>query len=465
MPWLFLLATLVGAWLTYNAYRPTFTPPRRAVLSFFAGWLTTELALHHIAWQLVATVLFIWAGALRAWPGKLGLAVAVGSWIGLWWCYWRARVVEDVVEQALRDGLDADYRAAIRPAVAAQFAPAVDWKQIGLPFPMRHPEVERVRDLTYRRVGGLNLKLDVYRSRSGSADCPTLLQIHGGGWVMGSKNEQALPLMLHLASRGWVCVSVDYRLSPHATFPDHLVDIKHAMHWIREHGGEYGANPDFLVVTGGSAGGHLAALVALTANDPEYQPGFEAVDTSVQACVAFYGVYDFTDRHRLWHHDQLRALLERQVMKAAVHEAPDAYAKASPLSRVSADAPPFFVIHGDLDSLVPVEEARHFCAALRGATRQAVVYAEIPGAQHAFELFPSLRTTFVIHGVERFLASVYSGYLTAEESRNDRRPAPAPAVEAVASSEACLDTPPKEGGYSARTGNTPARITQPVPSE
>ncbi len=416
MPWVFLLATLVGAWLTYNAYRPTFAPARRAAFSFFAGWLTTELALHHIAWQALATLLFVWAGALRAWPGKLGLVVAIASWVGLWRCYWRAGAAEEVVDGALRDGLGHDYRDAILPEVSAKFAPAVDWKQIILPFPMRHPEVERRRDITYTRAAGLNLKLDIYRHRSHPTDCPTLLQVHGGGWVMGSKEQQGLPLMLHLAARGWVCVSVNYRLSPHATFPDHLVDLKHAVRWIREHGREYGADPDFLVVTGGSAGGHLAALLALTGNDPAYQPGFEAVDTAVQGCVAFYGVYDFTDRHRLWHHDALHELLERQVMKAAVHEAPQSYERASPMSCVSAAAPPCFVIHGELDTLVPVQEARRFCEALRGASQRPVVYAELPGAQHAFELFPSLRTLFVVHGVERFLAFLYSAYLKARRA-------------------------------------------------
>jgi acetyl esterase/lipase len=411
MPWLFLAVSLVGAWFTYNAYRPTYAPSRRAAVSFFAGWLTTELALHHIAWQVVMTCIFVRAGALHAWPGWLGFAVTLASWVGLWGCYQRAYEAEAVVERALRDGLGADYRAQILPELSATLAPAVDWRQIVLPFPMRHPEVEVHRNIQYTRVAGLNLKLDIYRHRAHPTECPTLLQIHGGGWVIGSKNEQGIPLMLHLAARGWVCVSVDYRLSPHATFPDHLIDLKRAVQWIREHGPEYGANPDFLVATGGSAGGHLAALVALTANEPEYQPGFESVDTSVRGCVAFYGVYDFTDRHHLWHHGAMAKLLEQRVMKAARSEASAAYEKASPLSRVHAEAPPFFVIHGDLDTLVPVEEARRFCAALRETSRNPVTYAEIPGAQHAFEIFPSLRTTFAIHGVERFLAHLYSQYL------------------------------------------------------
>lgn len=413
IPWLFLAVSLVGAWFTANAFRPVAPGSRRAVVSFFAGWLTSELALHHLAWQALFTLLFVGAGALRGWPGWVGLGITLLSWMGLVRCWRGARSAEAVVEQALTEGLGAEYRATILPAVAEHFAPRIDWRPIMLPFPMRHPEVERVRDVEYGRHGNHSLRLDVYRHRDCPAGAPTLLQIHGGAWVVGSKNEQGIPLMLHLAARGWVCVAANYRLSPRATFPDHLVDVKRAIAWIRAHGAEYGSNPDFVAVTGGSAGGHLAALAALTANDPEYQPGFEAVDTALRACVAFYGVYDFTDRHELWRRPGLRRLLERHVMKAPFESARDAFDRASPMSRVRADAPPFLIVHGDCDSLVPVEEARRFARMLRAVSESPVVYAEIPGAQHAFELFPSLRSTFVIHGVERFLAAVYSGYLAA----------------------------------------------------
>ncbi len=81
--WLFLAVSLWGAWFTYNAYRPTVSHKRLSILSFFAGWLTTELALHHIAWQAVATAIFIWAGALQALPGQIGLALTLLSWAGL----------------------------------------------------------------------------------------------------------------------------------------------------------------------------------------------------------------------------------------------------------------------------------------------------------------------------------------------------------------------------------------------
>jgi acetyl esterase/lipase len=413
VPWLFLGVSLWGAWFTYNAYRPITAHPQLSILSFFAGWLTTELALHHIVWQAVLTALFVWAGALDAWPGVLGLAVTLASWAGLVGCLWIAHGSRTVVERALADGLGADYQRHILPEVASTVAPTVDWGQVALPFPMRRRGVERVRDVVYARTAGLDLMLDVYRDPGRSSGCPVLLQVHGGAWVLGSKNEQGLPLMGQLASHGWVCVAADYRLSPGATFPEHLIDLKRAIAWIRRHIADFGGDPSLLVVTGGSAGGHLASLLALTPNQPEYQPGFEDVDTSVRACVSFYGVYDFTNRFGVWRHGGLRRLLERQVMKASLAEAPEAYEHASPMSCVHPGAPPFFVVHGTRDTLVPVEEARRFVHLLRDGAHAPVVYAEIPGAQHAFEIFPSLRTVFVLQGVERFLAWVVSTDLAA----------------------------------------------------
>lgn len=412
MPWVFLALATVGGWFTLNAYVPFRRPAVVATMSFFAGWLTTELVWHHLLWQLAATLGFVALGALRAWPGWLGLGITGVSWGFLIGCYQRARKAEAVVEAALRDGLGDDYRAKVPAALQERLAPRFDVRQIVLAMPTRHPEVERVRDIRYVEGPGYRMKLDVYHRRGGSGRRPTLLQIHGGGWVLGSKNDQGLPLVLHLAARGWVCVSVDYRLAPRATFPAPIVDIKAAIRWIREHASEYPMDPDFIVVTGGSAGGHLASLVALSQNDPEYQPGFEEIDTSVRGCVAFYGIYDFTDRHGVWPHRGLTGLLEKTVMKASLEEAKEAYERASPMSRIHHGAPPFFVIHGDTDTMVPVEQARHFVDLLRAATSSPVVYAEIPGAQHAFEIFPSLRTTFVVHGVERFLTVLYAEYLT-----------------------------------------------------
>jgi acetyl esterase/lipase len=411
MSWLYLAVSLWGAWFTYNTLRPSGRDPRFGAVSFFAGWLTGELALHHIAWQLVATVVFGSLGAFEAWPGRIGLLVTIVSWVGLVRVMREAHEASDQMEEALVTGLGSDYRERILPEQRAQLSEGIHWNRIARPFSIRRTEVEVAKNIQFARDKGLDLHLDVYHHRDRPANAPVLFQIHGGGWIMGTKDEQALPLMNHMAAQGWVCVTANYRLSPHATFPDHLIDCKRALKWVREHVAEYGGNPDFVIVTGGSAGGHLAALVGLTANDPEYQPGFEKVDTSVRAAVPFYGVYDFANRNATYPHSGLIDILESRIMKGSRDEIPEAFDRASPIVRVHDDAPPFFAIHGEKDTLVPVAEARLFTKALRDKSREPVVYAEISGAQHAFEIFPSVRTQHTVNGVHRFLAYVYSAYL------------------------------------------------------
>jgi acetyl esterase/lipase len=182
--------------------------------------------------------------------------------------------------------------------------------------------------------------------------------------------------------------------------------VKRAIAWVREHADKYGVEPSFIAITGGSAGGHLCALAALTANDPELQPGFEEADTSVAACVPFYGVYDLLDSDGV-NLPLVQWLLERVVFKASRRQAPERFRAASPIYRVHSEAPPFLVIHGEADSLVPVEGARRFVARLRGVSRAPVLYAEMQGAQHAFDVLASWRTIPVIEAIEQFLAGLF----------------------------------------------------------
>jgi len=404
--WTFLAVTLVGAWFTFNAYLPQRTRQLLSVPSFFAGWSVSELSAHHFAWQLVATVFFVWMGALEAWPGWLGLGITLASWLGLLGITLRARAAGDVVERALVGGLGPSYRDQIDPEIEAQIEQPLRPSGHLLPFAFREPEVRRIANIPYAPEHGFRGKLDVYLPSAGASRAPVLLQVHGGGWSISQKGHQALPLMMHLAKSGWICVAPNYRLSPRATFPDHLVDLKRALAWVRDNIAQFGGDPNFVATTGGSAGGHLASLLALTPNDPEYQPGFEQVDTRIKACASFYGVYDFTDRHARQRHAGMQAFIERVVLKKPLETHREDWEKASPLHRIRPDAPPFFVLHGTHDSLTPVEEARLFVELLRETSRAPVCYAELPGAQHAFEVFHSWRTTHVVRGVERFLSWV-----------------------------------------------------------
>jgi acetyl esterase/lipase len=414
MGWAFLAVSLVGAWFTVNAYRPS----RRwqlLALSFFAGWLTTELAMFHIVWQVVATALFVWLGALDTWPGIAGLAITGASWGGLVWLQLVGSRAGRVIEEALREGLGPDYTAEIATGIDERLARRTRRRNLLFPFYLRDRRVERVKDIRYASGAGRRHLLDVWRPKGDVERAPVLFQIHGGGWMIGDKAQQALPLMLHIATEGWVCVAANYRLSPRVAMPDHLVDCKLALRWIREHIAEFGGDPDFVVVTGGSAGGHLAALLALTPNDPEFQPGFESADTSVTACVPFYGVYDlveaFDPRDRAGPRgERVGNWVANRIVGATIDVDRDRFVRMSPIHHVGPHAPAFFVVHGGRDNLVPVEQARRFVAALRDVSPEPVAYAELPGASHAFEVFHSARTEHVVDGVERFLAWLHSAH-------------------------------------------------------
>jgi acetyl esterase/lipase len=258
-----------------------------------------------------------------------------------------------------------------------------------------------------------------------------MVYVHGGAWVMGDKREQGKPMMFELVTRGWVCVAVNYRLSPAATWPDHIVDVKRALAWVKEHIAGYGGDPGFVAISGGSAGGHLCALLALTAADRSWQPGFEGADVSVQACVPLYGVVDMTGAPEGSARFGPRTLkmLERTVMKTTEAEQPGVFRDASPTYRVHPDAPPFFVFHGVNDTLVPVETARAFVERLRAVSHQPVAYAELPFAQHAFDVVASLRCQATTSAVADFLegaraAAAPSG--TRGAALRPRRPAPPP---------------------------------------
>ena len=399
----YLLRQLLTAALTANAVRPV--PGYWAgVPSMLGGWLTSELAPHLLTLTAADTARELARGR----PSRAGLALAAGSAVGLGALVAEASAARRHVDEALREALGVDYLDRLG-ATYTDLDLSTPLSQLAWPFRLHGDEVDVTKDVPYHADHGKRGLLDVYRQRDTELrDAPVLLQIHGGAWSVGSKDTQGVPLMLHMAARGWVCVAINYRLSPRDRFPAHIVDVKRAIAWVREHVADHGGNPGFLALTGGSAGGHLTALAALTPNDAEYQPGFEHVDTTVQAAVPFYGVYDLAGsigtRRALQMRDRFLAPRVRLGDPASDLEP---FERASPILRVRRDAPPMLVVHGARDSLVEVEQARQFVARLRAVSERPVAYAELPGTQHAFDVFPSIRSAAVVRGVDRFLRSTY----------------------------------------------------------
>lgn len=388
MGWAYLVVSINGALYTLNARRPAQRNRYTLGWSFFASWITIELAPFHIIWQALASAWFVRRGALRSTPGRIGAGITLASFVGLLVTIRQSLASREEVRAALRELRDE-------------------------PLPVESHHVRWERHITFGRAGGRDLHMDVVRPvdpPEHGARRPVLVQVHGGGWVIGFKQRQGQLLMAEMARAGWVCANVDYRLSPFATFPDHLVDVKRAIAWIRDNAERFDADPSFVAITGGSAGGHLTALASLTQNDPVYQPGFEEADTSVQAAVPFYGVYDFTDRLGSWLPGTAELFIAPWVMKTDLETDPQGWAAASPIDQVNSEAPPMLVVHGDIDMLAPVEDARLFVERLREVSHNPVHYLELNGAQHAFETFRSIRADAVIEGVSRFLRTTHAAH-------------------------------------------------------
>jgi acetyl esterase/lipase len=338
--------------------------PPHSTPSYWGYWATFQINEQpFVAFYLLAipTVLAFAQGDLASPGGLAAFAVAVLTVAGLAVLVRRALRAGPAVRRALADGAGIDLPLRRRPWAHILFAP----------LSVRRRDVTRVSNIAYGDAGRHNL-LDVYHRRDRPTGAPILVYMHGGGFHIGSKNREGRALLNHLAAQGWVCVSANYRLAPAAQFPDYLIDAKKAIAWVRDHAGEYGGDPRTIVASGSSAGGHLASMLAFTPNDPEFQPGFETADTSISAAIGFYGYYGRV-----------------------------AGPGSSPLDRLG-DAPPFFFVHGDKDSSTLVEDTREFVARLRRASSHPVLYAELPGAQHTFDLLFSLRYSYVIEAVTAF---------------------------------------------------------------
>lgn len=383
--------------LTANAVRPV---PGHwpGAWAFPAGWMVGELAPQILAATVADTVV----SAARRKVTLPGLAVAAATSYALVRMIRQSSQVRVLVDGSIDRDLGAELAADLDPVTPEELA--TPWNRLATPFRKDDPRVRVERDVRYSDAGKRGL-LDIYRPAGRElSGAPVLLQIHGGGWTLGSKNEQGIPLMNEMAADGWVCVAINYRLAPRDPFPAQIIDVKRAIAWVKEHIADYGGDPSYVVVTGGSAGGHLTALAALTPNDPEYQPGFEDADTTVQAAVPHYGVYDIAGSTGLASALIIRdSFFAPRIMQRTWAEAPELYEHGSPILRITPDAPDFFVIHGQRDSLVDVEQARLFVSGLREASRNTVVYAEIPGAQHAFDVFTSIRSAHVVRAIHRYL--------------------------------------------------------------
>lgn len=384
MSFVFILFVIALAPLAWAAWRR----PSGGRPVWILAMVGSELAPWFLGVLVMSAAGFIVAGWVGGTVGRLGLVAAAPEAIAFVIAITRSRGVTEAAASSVSNflgtpvSLPAVRLRSLVPPRSSGAGLHVDPSLTYGPHP-RHL-VDRIRSVDLRQPA------------------PAIIHLHGGGWWRGSRHRQGLPLLHHLARNGWVAFTPSYRLSPEATFPDHLVDVKRLVVWIRANALELGVDPSFIAIAGGSAGGQLAALAALTGRERSLQPGFEEGDASVQACIPFYGVHDLVDEAGgpLWPY------LVDQVMKSEPSVAPVAWHQASPTRMATADRPPFFVVHGSADTLVDPGMSRDLVAALRAVGGPGVGHLEVPWANHGFDYFRSLRSLPVVHGVTAALVAM-----------------------------------------------------------
>jgi acetyl esterase/lipase len=235
-------------------------------------------------------------------------------------------------------------------------------------------------DIPYAVVPGFRpLHLDLHIPE-GEGPFPVLLWVHGGGWAGGNR---AMGHTQKLVPHGYAVAAAEYRLSGEATFPAQLFDLKGAVRWLRANAAVYRLDPGAIAGWGASAGGHLVAMLALTAGDAAFEGdvgGNLEQPSDVQAVIDFFGVMDFFPMDASAAQRPGGSPVTR-LLGYPIAERPDEARRAMPLTHVHGGAPPFLLLHGDIDPMVPAEQSRVMCDALQRAGAEATLVT-VPGALH-----------------------------------------------------------------------------------
>jgi acetyl esterase/lipase len=247
------------------------------------------------------------------------------------------------------------------------------------------PGVKALKDLEYGKGSGRAMLLDLYLPEKGDKPLPLIVWIHGGAWMAGSKNDSSPAL--RFTRDGYAVAQVGYRLSQEARFPAQIHDCKAAVRWLRANAAKYNLDPNKFVAWGSSAGGHLVALLGTSGGVAELEGNDNDLKESsrVQAVVDWFGPTDFMhigDAESDLQHNAPDSP-ESKLIGGAILENKDKAAKASPITYVSKDAPPFLIMHGDHDRTVPFNQSELFYAELKKAGVDAT-FVPMKGAGHGF---------------------------------------------------------------------------------
>lgn len=248
-------------------------------------------------------------------------------------------------------------------------------------FGAAQPTITIQRDLVYGRAGEVDLKLDLYKPGL-PGPLPAIIFVHGGGWVSGDKRNME-PMARYFAERGYVGLSVGYRLAPRFKFPAQIEDIKCAVRWVRANAQQLGVNPERIGAMGSSAGGHLVGLLGVTDGSEglEGSCGDMKLSSRVQAVVPYFGLMDWAKVLGNERAQQTALALFGTTCQAD----PEPCKRGSPVTYVSSDDPPYLLVHGTLDPVVPFEQSVFMRDTLKAANVEVDLVA-LEGAGHGWPI-------------------------------------------------------------------------------
>ena len=246
----------------------------------------------------------------------------------------------------------------------------------------RKADIRLEPDLVYGKGGDVDLKLDLAMPKESNGPFPAVVCVHGGGWKAGNR-QQLEKTIEALAARGYVAVTVSYRLAPAARFPAQIEDCKAVVRWLRANAAKYRVNPERIGALGFSAGGHLVCLLGTSdkSDGLEGQGGNPDQSSRVQAVVSFFGPTDFTTK--TWSEDVEKQFLI-PFLGGTLEENPAIYKKASSISYVTKDDPPFLFFHGTKDELVGLRHSQLLADKLKDVGVKAEVVV-MEGEGHGWQ--------------------------------------------------------------------------------
>lgn len=381
-----------GGIMTWLFQGPMSLPPQ---------WLAPQLTVLSLVYALCASR-FVHDTTIRLAFMVIGLATAILLLYVHCLGFRTARVVDTTIDAAIgRLQLpmgSVPKRIAVAPGTGLR------------PLAFGKAGVRHIHNVAYGDFGSRN-QLDLFLpAEIQVTPKPILIHIPGGAWLTGDKRYVGRPLLYHMVRQGWMCAAINHRPAPRWRFPAMLEDVLRAIAWIKEHARDYDADANFVALTGISAGGHLTTLAALVRERAQFQPGFESVDTTVALAIPVAGRFDFLNRHGILPKDCLQKGLALYLMPGPPKQHGSLWDLASPEAQVNANAPPFLIVHGSRDSLIPIAEARAFERALRQVSQQPVDFLEVPGAEHGFDFLCSSWAMPTVYGISRYLQSHHVAY-------------------------------------------------------